>query len=152
MGHDEWNNSEVKCVSLIDPSSYNWDVVEVRDAIKSAEFYGEATISLDPEGRYVQIVQSLLSQKQLETLYKNLWFSRRPKAIIEDDCFVNEVVSIPISELGENLEDIKISVEIDVNNNLDLRINDSRYSGEKIRESIENNRYYVVNETLKKLK
>lgn len=152
MDHDEWNNSEVKCVSLIDPSSYNWDVVEVRDAIKSAEFYGEATISLDPEGRYVQIVQSLLSQKQLETLYKNLWFSRRPKAIIEDDCFVNEVVSIPISELGENLEDIKISVEIDVNNNLDLRINDSRYSGEKIRESIENNRYYVVNETLKKLK
>lgn len=149
--HDEWNNSEVKCIQLIDPSSVDWDMVEVKDGTKSVGLVSdEFTISLDPEGRSVQIVQSLLSQEQLENLYRHLWFSNSPKAIIEDDCFVNEVANIPITELGDNLDDVKISIKVDVNNNIDLRINRSRYTGEKIRENIEENRYYTVNELLMK--
>ena len=148
QSYGDFANRVVKCVKLIDPEIAEWDKVPVVNGTKSMNLSGSERINLHPESTKITLVQTLLSPEDLENLYTKLWFPNGSLEIIEDDCFVNEILSIPVSELGKDLNSVLISLNVDEDNNIDLKINNSRYLGEKVRESIESNRYYNVNFTL----
>lgn len=146
--YGDFANRIVKAAKLIDPNETEWDSVPVVNGTKSLKLFGNKDIQIHPESTKITLVQTLLEAEDIENLYTRLWFPNKPLEIVEDDCFVNEILSIPVYELGNNLNNVLISIEVDENNNIDLRINNSRYLGEKIRESIETNRYYSSNFTL----
>lgn len=146
--YGDFANRIVKCVKLIDPDTAEWDKVPVVNGTKSMKLAGEESIDLHPESTKITLVQTLLNPEDLEKLYTKLWFPNESLGIIDDDCFINEILSIPVSELGKEWNSVLISLNLDEDNNMDLKINNSRYLGEKVRESVESNRYYNVNFTL----
>ena len=141
-------NRILRCDKIIDPMNYDWENVPVINGTKAQILDGEIIISVHPQGEDIILVQSLLDDKDIIRIYQEKRNGSINPYLIQDDCFINEVFRIPVYELGDDLKNLLVSLRISKDNDLRITINSDIYSGEKIRENIEENKYYSVNRIL----
>lgn len=141
-------NRVVKCKKIIAPDNFDWDDVEVVNGTKSQEMQSDVIISVCPSSLEIILIQSLLREEDIIKVYENKLKRHNNMELIDDECFVNEIFRMPTYCLGADLNKLNVGIRVLRNNEIIISINDDVYRGEKIRESIENNRYYNVNRTL----
>lgn len=141
-------NRIIQCDKIIDPMNYDWESIPVVNGTKTQVLDGETMISVHPQGDDIILVQSLLDEKDIIRIYEEKRNGTFNMNLIQDDCFINEVYRIPVYELGDNLRNLTVSLRVSKDNDLRIIINSDIYTGEKIRENIEENKYYNVNRIL----